>query len=1473
MRLASATLFLLALCPAVLPAAEPSPAVIPGESKPLATRLEEARRALAAKKYSEGIALLASIIEASPTELLPTEDGHSAQGRLLCHLELARLPAEGLALYRKRVDVQAKRALDSALQGPDSAGLVRLVDEAFCSTSTPAALDRLGDRGFERGRFAEAESWWRLIAPLEPDRDTLAYPDPSAALADRARAKQLLARLFAGRADFERDLASFRKRHPKAEGSLAGRKGTYADVLDAVARQRRAVRAGAAAGDWTTFAGAPSRNRVVPARRRLLDRLSQLGRGGPTWRFDLNRRVHLEQFAPTLPLTTQAAQVDAARRLAFHPVVVGHHALVADARFITAYDLRTGKASTWYDLDPQVFRVQSMLTLPVPFLDLRYTLTVADDCVFARMGSQAVRDVRPDLRGGNAADAGESVLVSLSVKARPGGRQRWLVRAIDPGRKDFSVFEGAPLVAGGRVFVAATRFEGDRVVTAVRCYPAHPEDTSPLPMWRTDVCETHELMPAGRDNVLLQRRYRHHLLTLAGSRVVYCSHTGAVVALDARTGQRAWALRYPRRDVREPEDEPTLRDLAPCVFARGKLYVAPADCETLYCLDPLTGRVIWKRDRLDAVHLLGVGQGRLIFTTWRNPQQGALYAGGLRAVGADDGSDDDGWMLPDDGGGLVPFGRGLLVGDLVLWPTVRRPFGEDAKRPTAGRPFGVFAIRQFDGKQPDNPTLLHRIPSGNLVWANGCLLVADRTTLWAFVPPEQLADEDDRGALGPRQALRGARAAAARGQRDLALARYETVLKMPAATRRFQTEARHERQGLHLAAAAEAAAHKKPAEAARWLALAGQDTGALVGAAQAWTEAGDGARAVRAWQAVLRNGDTLVEDSQGVPRRAARVALSQIGLLLSRNAAALAEAQQQARAILASAEKDGRDKALARLAREVPFAPAARAALADKARAQAKARRFERSAWWWGWLVATLPAGKERAEALAGLAGAWQEMGCQHAARMAREKAGQRDEPRLQPRAEALRLPLLAQLSLTLPAAERFLAPPAREGPGAARLWSSTRRGELVCRDRHSGEERWRAALGFEPGWLDTLGHLVVVAGPGGVVALDMATGESMWRFGVPAQRLYPVSTAVALRVSGEVRPGGPLGEFHRSGERLLLVQGGRLLLALDATSGETLWQFRAPGAGFDMPAPRGRIHHLVPLEPGLVLAQVSGQGVLLDGATGRVVRAWPGVVPAWRQPPVTLSDGSVLTVPQRDRVECLAPQAKRPMRWTFTPAGKTTRTGDPPLVVAGGDRAVVVVPENLGPRLVRLDQATGKVVWRGQPMPQLQHLAPESFLVDGSGQTLYHAEGNRLWAWSIDDGKLAWRRDLPASAVWKLAQGGDTLLAYPARSAALTFRLRWLAGSLQWRIGPWPEEHALAVLCLEARTGELVERLNLPLERVSDRVDRSSGRRRVFPKLHAGLDPAGVAGPVVWWDRQGLVLGAGGQVRCAGVDVPHPSE
>ncbi len=540
---------------------------------------------------------------------------------------------------------------------------------------------RLGDLAFERGRFDEAEYWWSILTPLREDKGDLVYPDPETDAA-RTQAKQLLAGLFRDDPGWDDALAAYRKRHPDAAGKLAGREGRYADVLKAVAAGLRRPD-GSTERDWPTFGGDPGRGPLIPATSRQTDRLGALCRR-PTWCFGLDSRARID--APQLP-QLDGTDRKSARSMAFHPVLVDDKLIVADARTVTVHDLRTGRSEDWYDAVRLRPNLNINLSLPAP-PDLRYTLTVADDCVLARLGTQEIRDLRDPKKEGDA----DSLLVCLDLEEGPDGRRvRW-GRA--PLPREMGVFEGAPLVQDGQVFVAATRCTDDKTVTAIQCYALEARGTPPL-RWSRDVCETSELLGG-------ERRLRHHLLTLAGPNIVYCSHSGAVVALDAVTGRRAWSIRYPvLAPIVGPElpgiDRPQQRDLTPCLSTAGRLYVAPSDSDRLLCLDPATGRTMWERKIAEVVHLLGVGRGRLIFTT----------GSALRAVDAATGAVI--WTAPD-AGELPPMGRGLLLGDLVLWPTQR----------------GVLLVKQEDGRLAEDPDFLHSVPKGNLAFARGCLIVAER---------------------------------------------------------------------------------------------------------------------------------------------------------------------------------------------------------------------------------------------------------------------------------------------------------------------------------------------------------------------------------------------------------------------------------------------------------------------------------------------------------------------------------------------------------------------------------------------------------------------------------------------------------------------------------------------------------------------------------------------------------------------------
>jgi outer membrane protein assembly factor BamB len=853
--------------------------VLSGESRAASLRLAEARKRLDDHKWSEAVEELQTILNSAGNDLVPIAPNHSVRVSRLCQIQLASLPADALRVYRQRHENQAQKKLQQAQAERDVFQLRKIVEDSFCTRAAEKGIDLLGDLAFERGRFEEAEEWWRLLAPL-PDarRDAvthglaLVYPDPTLDPA-RVQAKQLLARLFqiptanaASSPDADSEwtaaLDAYGKRHTKAEGILGGRKGRYVALLLALAEERK-KRGRDDSDGWLTFGGSPSRGRPIPAPEDILDRLSSLCLDEPEC-FDLEQRSRQPGAKPSPAVN--AAQ---ARMLPFHPVIVGNRVLVADAGYVTAYDLRNGRSDEWYEVARANGGVRLNLKLPAP-PDLRYTLTVADDHAYVRLGAQDIGMATPPPpnRFGPLLPRrdNETFMTCLSLQPDDKGQHfRWQIRGI---AHDNSFFEGAPLAVGGLIWITSTRYNSNRCYTAIDCYPADDSSEPPL-RWRCDVCETTDVKVG-------EPRYRHHLLTLAGTQIVYCTHNGAVVAVDALTGRRNWAIRYPRR-LSETQ-EPKLRDLAPVLFVGGRLYVAPSDSDTLLCLDPATGRTLWELDPLRVVHLLGVGQGRLIFTT----------PTGLRAVQAHNGKPD--WSVPDTGS-LTPAGRGLLIGDLVLFPTtqVRHP----------GSPWiegVVFALHQSNGRPACDSAMLHRLPAGNLAYANGCLAVADQQTLSVFVPRRlRLGERKTEVQDHPNSAtalLQLARAEADAGHNEEALSlflRLEALLKREpetSATKKLLAQSLSAKQNVLLAMAQRAAEDKRWRDADSALQRAAEiplppryRLHALLRAAQIWEDAKQAHRASAIWESIQTDASLRtipVMDRQGRPISiAARSAASQ----------------------------------------------------------------------------------------------------------------------------------------------------------------------------------------------------------------------------------------------------------------------------------------------------------------------------------------------------------------------------------------------------------------------------------------------------------------------------------------------------------------------------------------------------------------------------------------------------------------------
>jgi outer membrane protein assembly factor BamB/tetratricopeptide (TPR) repeat protein len=1363
--------------------------VLPGESRATALRLEEARKLLADRKWPEALEELQSILDSSGNDLVALDAGRSVRARWVIHAEVAALPEEARRLYRGRVDRQAARWLEQATATHDTRLLQKIVDEAFCSTASEKALDLLGDLAFERGRFDQALAAWRLLVPVAPRPGDCVYPDPRTDLA-RIRAKQLLAQLFAhgDTPAWEEELDRFRAAHGTASGALAGETGRYAATLAEIARRRRDE--GPHDPDWSSFGGDSSRG-LVPPVKDTLEELGKLMQDGPTWRIPLETRDRAAAGKPLAPSALNRAMV-------FQPVITASHVITANAGRVTAVDWRTGRSGIWFDAG--LFKDMQPPKLSDP-AGVRWTLTTAEGRLYARLG---VRGIAPPVE-----------VIEALPGVKPGEPLRTLLRCLEmppPGKPDAAApprwrlgldggpaerppafFEGTPLAFRNQVFVAASRFTGGRLISSIDCYT---DESEPVLRWRRDVCDTPEPRPE-------EPRFQHHLLTRAGNLLVYCSHAGAIAAVDGLSGQTEWAVRYPRREE-EPEDDlleavPTkgqlarARDLAPCLFAEGRLYAAPADSDRLLCLDPATGRTLWERERLHIVHLLGVGQGRLIFTT----------TSGLRAVSAADGGDGGGWMLPDTGR-LPPMGRGILLGDLVLWPTVRwRPGG------TPG--FVVYAVRQADGRPAADPTFLHRLPAGNLAYAHGCLAVADRDTLSLFVAPRLLVEERRRTAADDPDAadawIRLGRAEADAQRFDKAIDAFRRAEKLTEsgddlAARRLHDAARRGHQAALLAHGTVALSSHAPegvaqAEAA-FRDAAEIDAGpqarlhALRYAAEMWQESGDSTRALAAWEQILASpklrGQSVCEDGGIAFTAASEAAVAAQQLVAHADPALGEEVDARAQTLWERAPPARKVEVAEKLATELPHAISTWAALRELAR-DAETDHPGIAAWAWR---KSFQSDGDRDKFLAAYPALlrcliWQEL----------------------PDLRASQTPALPWRRLwnVSPGPGENVLPGGDPEVCSPVVFTATGT-TVTARRLATGEIVWRQPLPFAPTWAALYKDIAILAGPRGIVGLRLEDGGSVWDVPLPRWQAWLGSTGVLIGpVTRETLDG-----FQLADHRLFCLQGRRRLLAVNAESGEPLWVRWAPGAVLAETARDGQFFPIYHADPSSILVQTSARKWwLLDAARGLLLREGPAAAEPWPVAPVVLDRQPICFAPMPQQVLALDPATNR-QRWEYHIPGSTLASGEPCHLIGGGKELLIVLPLNTGYYLTRLDAATGRPQWK-RPVPlAMRHLDRRGWAVDADA--VYQAHGGALTARSLDDGRVLWERPLPPASGWMVRRSGAGLVAHPAVAVSY-FRFPWLGGAVQYLSDELPPgQTEFPVLVCDPRTGELMERLNFPSAR-----------------------------------------------------------
>jgi outer membrane protein assembly factor BamB len=670
---------------------------------PTATELsiDEASQKAASGAWLDALQQYQRILDTAPNDLVPVTPSRSAlagfaalagptcwmtsaprthwrPARWVCHLHLSQLAPAGLTLYRERVDGQALKRFQQAKLAIDDRPLEDFLADFFCSTSSEDAVLLLANRAFERGELERAQFYWSTLHPLWDPHSTspkkLTYPNPKSDPA-AIRARLILVKLFRREsADARRQMAFFRNTYADAKGLLAGRDGKYVETLDrllAPANKLQTTLPEAVADRWTTMGNSPARNSFATGK------LPYYWPDQPTWKNQIpSHRGARRTEADDVPPPT-----DHPRGLAFQPVIAHGRAFIADATTVYSFDLMTGERAEVYKLPKKQIIPGLDGRLPVRS-PLRYTLTFANDHLYARLGAQTMPS-SADEGGGDGQNY--SCIVCLPVE---GSKERWLIEPPASMRDSAPVFEGAPVVAGDRIYALVARIVGGDAITTIVCYQ---NSSDPEVLWQKDVGKSPQLPAAGSGRPL-------QVLTLTDSRVLYCNNSGSILAVDSRSGQFLWAYQYRHLD------RPTARlELSPCVYAGGQVFAAPTDSNCIYCLDVNTGRPIWEHEGVEGVQFLGITHELCVCSV----------RGSVKGIRAIDERGNAAWIHHDDGGEST-FGSGFVSADVVFWPTKH----------------GLQFLR------PDNGTALRAPlpgPLGNLCYADGFLIVATPTEVWGYV--------------------------------------------------------------------------------------------------------------------------------------------------------------------------------------------------------------------------------------------------------------------------------------------------------------------------------------------------------------------------------------------------------------------------------------------------------------------------------------------------------------------------------------------------------------------------------------------------------------------------------------------------------------------------------------------------------------------------------------------------------------------
>jgi outer membrane protein assembly factor BamB len=948
--------------------------------------------------------------------------------------------------------------------------------------------------------------------------------------------------------------------------------------------------------------------------------------------------------------------------------------------------------------------------------------------VYARFGAQSMQP-----SADKDSSANDTWIVCFAVEQGEKGSEikyLWQLRGRLLDSEAPAFFEGAPLVRSGRLYVARTRFDGRRSITSIDCFESdsidRPNDPPSL-RWSTDVwnCEAFSNVDG--------ERHQHQLLTDAGPNIVYCSHSGCVVAVDAQSGKRIWAVRY-ESSPHPLLDGATPPDLSPAIYSSGRIYAAPTDSNRIYCFDALTGAKRWESNPVRVGHLLTADRNQLVVTTGGHPQ-------GIRVYDTQTGNPI--WTRPDEGD-LMSFGRGMVTTNWIIWPTR----------------LGLRVLRRIDGEPLDGG--IHSDVLGNLAFASGCLVAATPTEIVGFVPERYRLPQIELDAkANPDDSFAKLRLVDALIEDGNLLAADTALKEIEERSHAVETQ-----QGQSLSIAGTHRRHRllmaECVHRFRQSRIADAITLAKTATAGKYMPENRLLAALFLRQINSSLLDDLLESPElrsvwrtrpdGTPETVADCLWRTVSDTSRKARESLAATNMDERSVMRYAEtRTGRERCL-KIAQQLEHAGNFDSALAHYHAAL-------RSAWN---VTDDSSALDDRHNATSGIIRLYERQNYAEAAVSLRRAYSVTKEKPQVPQTEATS-PNLVALTWTeawrVPLSQYAERPLRRFGhelssqrpTSQLRLYFSSE-SSLICRSIEDGREIWHKKLEFLGEQVAEWADSVLVAGPGGLSRVRQKDGHVLWSFLAHDSMPQP-DQFESYRLNVNQRR-DPLHGFILAGPRVFALHNHKLL-ALDAETGHVLWQRTAPGAPL---SPVRFECNFLATEEAVVARTTSDSVLLLDARNGSIRVRKDSARQSWYAAPVALDTHSAIVASDSDRVTCLN-LVSGEASWERKLSGRFSLAGTMPQLRQVGGDLLVIIERNYGYEMERWSSANGKP--SGDPV-LLGSEFPNLALAEIKDRFAVFAYSSRVDAYDLTTSQRTWSTPLPPSTAWHCRAAGSNLLLTP---------------------------------------------------------------------------------------------------------------